>query len=313
LVCGPGVAWDGLHSLHVVQKAGAAALIIINADGKQWTAPGAANASEYAVRAVLDESAQSLTKLQSAPLPIVMVQRSAESALRAAKTVQMSRLATAESRFDPSMLCLVLLALVIVIVSLRVTADHDAAEHASRRAEGDTDDDEATSAQGDIQHGPVRITLRAGLQMLVFMSVLLGALYFFYRYLVYVVMFIFCVAGTLSVAQLMHAYVPLPRLCSARRVRVPFPGGVSAFVLPAVCVCVCVCVCHCLYLTLLGVSAQDAVFAMTGAGMSVWWFVTRHSALAWIPQDLLGAALVVTVLQGIRFDSFKVGVPRFRG
>ncbi|EPS67175.1 hypothetical protein M569_07601, partial [Genlisea aurea] len=130
----------------------------------------------------------------------------------------------------------------------------------------------------------VDITIASAILFVVFASCFILLLYkFMSNLLIEILVGVFCVGGFEGLQTCLVALLSRFRLfgpAAESFVKIPFIGGVS-------------------YLTL-AVSPFCLAFAVS-------WAVFRHASFAWIGQDILGIALIMTVLQIIRVPNLKVG------
>lgn len=107
-------------------------------------------------------------------------------------------------------------------------------------------------------------------------------LYFFYEYLVYVIIFMFCLAATAGLYQCLEPFVlALPcgrwRLptCNVKR----FPQGLDF---------------------------RQALLLSFCIALTITWFIYRKESYAWVLQDILGIAFTINLLRIARLPSFKI-------
>ena len=104
-------------------------------------------------------------------------------------------------------------------------------------------------------------------------------LYFFYDYLVYVVISLFCIAGTLGLYYCvlpLWQYIPLntrlPKMPCCKQ-----QPEIKSLVLLAAC-----------------------------AAIAIVWAVQRHESYAWVIQDILGVAFCINVLKTVQLPNLKI-------
>ena len=107
-------------------------------------------------------------------------------------------------------------------------------------------------------------------------------LYFFYKYLVYVVIVMFCLAGTMG---LYYCLKPLVhRLCK-------WEGRVPANKLPVFK--------HRPYY-------KDIILLLPCMGLAIFWGIMRHEPYAWVIQDILGYAFCLNVMKTVFIPNMKI-------
>uniref|UniRef100_A0A673Z3X4 Signal peptide peptidase-like 2A n=1 Tax=Salmo trutta TaxID=8032 RepID=A0A673Z3X4_SALTR len=132
------------------------------------------------------------------------------------------------------------------------------------------------SDSGDLAlYSPLKVVIFVGL-----MCLMLVLMYFFYKYLVYVIIAIFCLASATALFSCLDALLDLAK-CSPMSVTV-LGGSVSvrSVLLSAVCVTVAV----------------------------VWGVYRNEDRWIWILQDLLGVAFCLNFLKTISLSNFKICV-----
>ena len=112
------------------------------------------------------------------------------------------------------------------------------------------------------------------------MAGMLLALYFFFKYLVYVIIGLFVVASILS------SFV-----CLSAVVESLLPESVTAVRLPGSC---------------RSFPVYKAVVLLLSVSLSVTWCVVRRRSYGWILQDILGVFFSINMLRTIRLPSFRI-------
>lgn len=146
---------------------------------------------------------------------------------------------------------------------------------------GDADDD---SSKNDKDDDDESLDVSIVLIIIGFVAVctFLVLLYFFYDYLVYVVIALFCLAGAMG---LYYCLQPLWSRIIPLETRLP-PNRIPMFSSrPEVRGLILLCLC---------------------LGVAVFWGVERHASYAWIIQDILGFAFCINVIKTVHIPNLKI-------
>ncbi|XP_060081190.1 signal peptide peptidase-like 2B [Ylistrum balloti] len=141
----------------------------------------------------------------------------------------------------------------------------------------DDDDDEDTEEENDT----VDLTLPSIIFFVIMSSTFLVLLFFFYDYLVYVVIVLFCLAGTAGLygcVQPLWSYIPFNTRLPANKV----PCFSDR---PQV---------------------KNLVLVLLCAGVTTFWGIQRHESYAWVIQDFLGVAFCINILRIIQMPNLKI-------
>lgn len=111
-------------------------------------------------------------------------------------------------------------------------------------------------------------------------SFMLLVLFFFMKYMIYFIIFAFCVGGFSCLTQMGSALLAflLPSL-TRKKVMIPLLGAISV---------------------------ADMVAAIPAAGLVIAWFFLRNHACGWIFQDIIGAAFLCWMQRTLRLPNIKV-------
>ncbi|XP_071140613.1 signal peptide peptidase-like 2A isoform X3 [Mytilus edulis] len=207
------------------------------------------------------------------------------------KTVEMMIYApeVSDKLFDPCMVVIFLLAVVCVAVGgfwsgLTVIERQKKQEEKEKKKRekkyvqsSDQGKDETDDEKEDEEH--LDITVPAVIVFFVLVCAFLVLLYFFYDYLVYVIISLFCIAGSMGLyycIQPVWKYIPI----NTRTPKLPCCKSqleVKNLILYALCL----------------------TFAIV-------WAVERHESYAWVLQDILGLAFCINMLKTIQVPNLKI-------
>ncbi|CAC5406622.1 SPPL2B [Mytilus coruscus] len=192
-------------------------------------------------------------------------------------------------KFDPCMVVIFLLAVVCVAVGgfwsglIVIDRQKKQEEKEKKKKEkkyvqsSDQGKDETDDEKDDEEH--LDITVPAVIVFFVLVCAFLVLLYFFYDYLVFVIISLFCIAGSMGLyycIQPAWKYIPIrtsiPKLpcCKSQ-------PEVKNLILYALC----------------------ATFAII-------WAIERHESYAWVLQDILGLAFCINMLKTIQVPNLKI-------
>ncbi|XP_029623823.1 signal peptide peptidase-like 2A isoform X2 [Salmo trutta] len=240
----------------VAQDLGAAALIV--ASTKSMSPPGA-NVTEY-------------EKVQI-PLALMRYMDFLDAQSVFGEEMQVRLYAPAVPVFDVSIVVMLLIGVVTVALGGYWSGACERERLSASRGGGGG---EEKSDSGDLAlYSPLKVVIFVGL-----MCLMLVLMYFFYKYLVYVIIAIFCLASATALFSCLDALLDLAK-CSPMSVTV-LGGSVSvrSVLLSAVCVTVAV----------------------------VWGVYRNEDRWIWILQDLLGVAFCLNFLKTISLSNFKICV-----
>ncbi|XP_064846115.1 signal peptide peptidase-like 2A isoform X4 [Oncorhynchus masou masou] len=237
----------------IAQDLGAAALIV--ASTKPMSPPGA-NVTEY-------------EKVQI-PLALMRYMDFLDAQNVFGEEMQVRLYAPAVPVFDASIVVMLLIGVVTVALGGYWSGACERERLSASRG------GEEKSDSGDLAlYSPLKVVIFVGL-----MCLMLVLMYFFYKYLVYVIIAIFCLASATALFSCLDALLDLAK-CSPMSVTV-LGGSVSvrSVLLSAVCVTVAV----------------------------VWGVYRNEDRWIWILQDLLGVAFCLNFLKTISLSNFKICV-----
>lgn len=127
------------------------------------------------------------------------------------------------------------------------------------------------------------INVKQAIIFFIMCSVMILLMYFFYSYLVYVIIGIFCLASCLASFDLI--YMSFEKSTCFTRQRIPKNNIPLLKMRPSI---------------------FGIFLFLSCVGVSVFWAVNRHASYAWILQDVLGFAFCVHMIKQIGLPSFKV-------
>ncbi|XP_076438924.1 signal peptide peptidase-like 2B [Babylonia areolata] len=187
-------------------------------------------------------------------------------------------------RFDPNIIIMFALATLCVVTGayLSASAHYNKKRRRASREEGQKEEEEEEEEEEKKEES---LSLGMGIIMsvllVVFFCVSLTLLYFFYDYLVYVIIAIFCVAG---VNGLFQAFLPLWRRL------VPCPGRVPVRRVPCMA---------------RPPQVRSLFLVLLCAGFVAVWVVFRHQSFAWILQDIIGFCFCLYVMRALLMPSLR--------
>ncbi|KAI1287542.1 Signal peptide peptidase-like 2B [Halotydeus destructor] len=187
--------------------------------------------------------------------------------------------------FDYSLVVIWILAVFTVVVGSFWSGTSRASLYFRRRYERTADDGESPedAAKPAIEEEPyLNISPMYILFFVCCMGGMLVALYFFFKYLVYLIIGLFVMASMLSV------YACIEPL--------------MANILPSSCTSAAVPVCSKKHPTPI---YQLAVF-VAALALALTWFFTRKESYSWVLQDILGIFFSINMLRTVRLPSFKI-------
>ena len=112
-------------------------------------------------------------------------------------------------------------------------------------------------------------------------------LYFFYKYLVYIIIFIFILSTMISLFFCLSSFANFSLSTKITKLSIQLKCFSKSF----------------------SITYLDVLFLIVSIGLPIWWFVCRHNHLyAWILQDILGFVFCVNMLRTLRLPSFKICV-----
>nr|XP_046201520.1 signal peptide peptidase-like 2A isoform X2 [Oncorhynchus gorbuscha] len=243
----------------IAQDLGAAALIV--ASTKPMSPPGV-NVTEY-------------EKVQI-PLALMRYMDFLDAQNVFGEEMQVRLYAPAVPVFDASIVVMLLIGVVTVALGGYWSGACERERLSASRGGGGGGGGGEKSDSGDLAlYSPLKVVIFVGL-----MCLMLVLMYFFYKYLVYVIIAIFCLASATALFSCLDALLDLAK-CSPMSVTV-LGGSVSvrSVLLSAVCVTVAV----------------------------VWGVYRNEDRWIWILQDLLGVAFCLNFLKTISLSNFKICV-----
>ncbi|XP_036819164.1 signal peptide peptidase-like 2A isoform X5 [Oncorhynchus mykiss] len=242
----------------IAQDLGAAALIV--ASTKPMSPPGA-NVTEY-------------EKVQI-PLALMRYMDFLDAQNVFGEEMQVRLYAPAVPVFDASIVVMLLIGVVTVALGGYWSGACERERLRASRGGGGRGGEEKSDSGDLALYSPLKVVIFVGL-----MCLMLVLMYFFYKYLVYVIIAIFCLASATALFSCLDALLDLAK-CSPMSVTV-LGGSVSvrSVLLSAVCVTVAV----------------------------VWGVYRNEDRWIWILQDLLGVAFCLNFLKTISLSNFKICV-----
>ncbi|XP_071014339.1 signal peptide peptidase-like 2A isoform X1 [Oncorhynchus clarkii lewisi] len=242
----------------IAQDLGAAALIV--ASTKPMSPPGA-NVTEY-------------EKVQI-PLALMRYMDFLDAQNVFGEEMQVRLYAPAVPVFDASIVVMLLIGVVTVALGGYWSGACERERLSASRGGGGRGGEEKSDSGDLALYSPLKVVIFVGL-----MCLMLVLMYFFYKYLVYVIIAIFCLASATALFSCLDALLDLAK-CSPMSVTV-LGGSVSvrSVLLSAVCVTVAV----------------------------VWGVYRNEDRWIWILQDLLGVAFCLNFLKTISLSNFKICV-----
>ncbi|XP_060577740.1 signal peptide peptidase-like 2B [Ruditapes philippinarum] len=197
-----------------------------------------------------------------------------------------------ESMFDPNLAVIFLIAVTNIVIGgfwagktkhakyQKLKYKHKRAQPSTDGKKGGTGDESASSDEEEEESVDISVIV-----ILVFFVLVCGflvLLYFFYDYLVYVVICLFCLAGAMGLYYCMHPL--LHRLC-------PFKARLPQNRIPMLK--------SRPYYT-------DLALLAVCVGVAIFWGVMRHAPYAWVIQDILGYAFCINVMKSVGVPNMKV-------
>jgi signal peptide peptidase-like protein 2B len=130
----------------------------------------------------------------------------------------------------------------------------------------------------DEEEESVEISMKMVIFYIVGACTMILVLYFFYKYLVYVIIVMFCLgaaSGIFSVLSHVGRCLPSGLLYP----NVKYIGNISV---------------------------KYIIYTILSLGIPIIWFIVRHEQYGWILQDILGIVLIMTVFKTVKFPSIKI-------
>lgn len=172
--------------------------------------------------------------------------------------------------FDPNLVIIWILACFCVAVGSfwsGVTTQNRLAKEGDSLAEHQDDD--------TLEITPVSIVIFIGV-----ICTILLLLYFFYKYLIYVVIGLFSIAACNGTFDCLRAAFSYFTSCSCSTPTLPIIKS--------------------------KVEYRSIILLFVSAGLVIWWVVERHSSYAWIIQDFLGVCFCVSLIKLIKLPNLKI-------
>jgi signal peptide peptidase-like protein 2B len=252
------------------QQAGAVAVIVINYEDAVFSMTP--NASEtYSGKWLYFVSVNNLSKLADFQIPAVMISSSQGDTLRALSpndkvTIRLYK----RSPWDWSIVFLFLIGVITIVAGAYWSSAVERAQSYSLPAFRDPD-----VPNEDVAH----MNSYAAFGFIIFASAGLLLMYFFIDKLIYVLLGIFAIGGANS---LILSLSPL-----VRRLAPGLNQKIS--------------------LRFLGEVEKTSIFLFPLCfGLAIWWVIERKSSYAWVLQDILGIALLLSIQRTLRLSSIKV-------
>lgn len=179
--------------------------------------------------------------------------------------------------FDPSFLCMLMLATATVMYAAYLSA---AAERRARaaRSGGAAATRVAVVSEEDLPHE--YLTLHQAMFFIVGASCALLILFFFIRYLIYILILVFCFAGLQALTHLGAQFLRWAYPSYTRTLQLPWGLGET--------------------------SVYKFVSFVSSLALVLAWVINRNADGAWIVQDVMGIALLLVIQQSLRLPDIKV-------
>jgi len=133
----------------------------------------------------------------------------------------------------------------------------------------------------------LNLSFLQSLAYVLFASLFLTLMYFFYSYLVYVIIFVFVLQSSVSLYVVLYTVAKKLSCCCE--------GGFTY--IPRLPCFPCVAV---------QPSAASLLLMATSIAVSVTWFVVRKSSFAWVLLDVLGVCFCIFVINQVKLANFRV-------
>lgn len=197
------------------------------------------------------------------------------------------------SKFDPNLAVIFLIAVSNIAVGgfwagrkkhakyERLKYKHKREQSSQERGDNDSRRN-STSSEEEQDEESVDISIVVIVVFFVLVCGFLVLLYFFYDYLVYVVIGLFCIAGSMG---LYYCLVPLwHKMC-------PFLGRLPKNKVP---------------LFKSRPYYRDLALLVVCMGIAIFWGIQRHASYAWVLQDILGYAFCINVMKTVGVPNMKI-------
>jgi hypothetical protein len=166
---------------------------------------------------------------------------------------------------DPNMLITWFLAVGLVVFGA-IWANYDC--YGYRKGDGNSTEEDGET---------VEIDMKMVVCYIIGACTMILILYFLYKYLVYVIIVMFCLgaaSGIFSVLTHVGHGLPSGKLCT-----VNYIGNISI---------------------------KYTIYTIISLGVPIIWFIVRHEKYGWVLQDCLGIVLILTVFKTVKFPSIKI-------
>ncbi|XP_061167880.1 signal peptide peptidase-like 2B [Saccostrea echinata] len=205
--------------------------------------------------------------------------------LREGSEVEVMLVAPDSSGFDPCIVVIFLLAMLCIIVGgywagvvktsgLKKPKSKDSGKKSGRSGADDNSDDDEEELD---------ISVPMIIVFFFFVCTFLILLYFFYDYLVYVVIALFCLAGTAGLfACVEPLWSKIPWEARLPANKIPFLKQRPFY--------------------------RDIILVLLCLGVAVFWGIQRKESYAWVLQDILGVAFCVNMLKTLHLPNLKICV-----
>lgn len=195
---------------------------------------------------------------------------------------------TLETRFDPNMVVIFLIAVSNVVIggfwagiSKNARLKKNMYKHKRKQqAETDTNKDEADTDTEEEES--VDVSMVVILVFVVMACIFLVLLYFFYDYLVYVIIALFCLASSVG---LFYCLRPLVHKICPWNERLP-PNKIPLFRGRP--------------------QYRDLGLLFFCFGVAIFWGIVRHAPYAWVIQNILGYAFCINVMKSLGLPNLKI-------
>uniref|UniRef100_A0A0B7AK20 PA domain-containing protein n=1 Tax=Arion vulgaris TaxID=1028688 RepID=A0A0B7AK20_9EUPU len=204
--------------------------------------------------------------------------------LNLSESIQVAMYSPSNPAWDPNMILIIILSTLIVVVGAAwIAYDERQLSKVSRRktsksCDTEQNDEDKNSAKDD----ELEFSVLTILIWFVLICGIILLLYFFYDYMVYFFIAVFCIVGSYS---LYKCLLPLWSMV------LPINYGIPINRLPCI---------------RQKVKLRSFLLLMPCLTISIFWAIQRHATYAWILQDLLGATFCINIIHTLRLPNLKV-------
>lgn len=205
--------------------------------------------------------------------------------LRDGPSIEVIMISPKISRFDPCTIVIFLLAMFCISLGGYWAGTSSAQgvkkpKSSSKKSASSGEDDRNDDAEDEDE---LDITIPKVIVFFIMVCAFLVLLYFFYEYLVYVVIGLFCLAGTVGLYSCLEPlWDRIPWTSSVPENRIPILSQRPLY--------------------------RNIVLGLLCMGVGIFWGVQRNESYAWVIQDILGAAFCVNILKTLKLPNLKICV-----